>query len=227
MNPEIKHSHGHTHDHNHSLYDELICHLPYAVFSVAFALIVLSFLGSFSVGAADVATRKSAKILFHSFHFMHIVFAATGTLITFLRFSKNIVKALIIGIVSPAVFCMLSDSVLPYVAGRMLGVSMKWHLCFISEISNVLPFLFVGILTGFVISKHDHSKQSMYSFTSHAAHILISSLASTFFMVSHGFTNWYVHIGSVFLSLIIAVVIPCTLSDVVVPMTFAKAGAKK
>jgi len=217
-----------NHTHEHSVYDELICHLPYAVFSVAFALIVLSFFSSFSVYNSDVLSKcKTAKILFHSFHFMHIVFAATGTLITFLRFSKNIVNALIIGVISPAFFCMLSDSILPYVAGRILGVPMKWHLCFVSELSNVLPFLFVGIVTGFVISKHDHTRQSIYSLSSHAMHILISSLASTFFIVSHGFANWYAHIGAVFLSLIIAVVIPCTLSDVVVPMMFAKIGPKK
>ena len=52
----------------------------------------------------------------------------------------------------------------------------------------------------------------------------VSSLASTFYLVAHGFAHWHTQIGLVFLSLIVAVVIPCTLSDLVVPMTFARAG---
>ena len=72
------------------------------------------------------------------------------------------------------------------------------------------------------MSKHHNSKQWLYSISSHAVHILISSLASVFYLVSHGFTNWYAHIGNVFLFLIIAVVVPCTLSDVVTPMAFAR-----
>ena len=35
--------HDHYHDHEHSLKGELFHHLPYAIFSVAFALVVLSF----------------------------------------------------------------------------------------------------------------------------------------------------------------------------------------
>ena len=68
---------------------------------------------------------------------------------------------------------------------------------------------------------------SLYAITSHVAHIFVSSLASTFYLVAHGFSNWYDNIGFVFLSMIVAVVIPCTLSDVVVPMTFAKAESMK
>jgi hypothetical protein len=220
-------NHNHEHGHDTSLTAELLHHFPYAVFSVAFALSILSFVGVISYGDMDIKSiKKSAHILFHSFHFMHIVFAAMGTIITYLRFSKNIIKALLVGLISPTIFCMLSDAVLPYIAGRILGVNMHFHICFYSELSNVLPFLFVGIITGFVLSKNHDSKQGDYSLSSHAIHIFVSALASTFYLVGHGFTNWYEHIGMVFLSLIIAVVVPCTLSDVVVPMMFARVDAK-
>jgi len=215
------------HDRAHTLYDELMCHLPYAIFSVAFCLIVLSVLTFFTLESDPEVAQRGAHILFHSFHFMHIVFAATGTLITFFRFSKNNAKALVVGILSPAVFCMLSDAVLPYLAGRFLGVSMHFHLCFISEPLNILPFLIAGLVNGFVISKHNSSWQGMYSIFSHFIHILISSLASTFYLVSHGFTDWHTQIGVVFVFLVIAVVIPCTFSDVIVPMAFARAGKRK
>ncbi len=214
-------------EHGHSVIGELICHLPYAIFSVAFSITVLSFLTYFSMGdSVDTVCRKS-ELLFHSFHFMHIVFAATGTLIAFFRFSNNIGRALVLGVLSPMIFCTLSDSILPYIGGKLLGVHMHFHLCFITELPNVLPFLIAGIVNGFAISRHYGERQLIYAVSSHAVHILISSLASIFYLVAHGFTDWYRLIGMVFIFLIIAVVIPCTLSDVVVPMLFARVGTKK
>lgn len=217
------HFHGHDH-HNHGMWDELIHHIPYAIFSVAFCLILLSFFGCNTlVPTMDSKVLcKQAKLLFHSFHFMHITFAATGTLITFFRFSSNWWKGLAVGFISPAIFCSLSDSVLPYIGGRMLGVDMHWHLCFLTELPNVLPFLFAGVFNGLVMSRHHISAQGYYSLFSHFFHILISSLASSFFLVSHGYLSWYKQIGPVFLFLVFAVVFPCTLADVVVPMTIAK-----
>ena len=224
----MNHNHSHSdHSHEHTLFSELMCHLPYAIFSVAFGLSLLSLISYSSFGTADAANvRRGAHVLFHSFHFMHIVFAATGTLITFLRFSKSTIKALIVGFASPMIFCSLSDAVLPYIGGTMLGVDMHFHLCFFSELHNVLPFLLVGILNGFIMGKYHSGSQSVYSVFSHVIHIVISSLASIFYLVSHGLTDWHSQIGYVFLFLVVAVVVPCTLSDVVIPMVLAKAGAK-
>lgn len=216
--------HGHR---EHTVVQELLCHLPYAIYSVAFGLAVLSFVTYFTLGDSPEVICSKSDVLFHSFHFMHIVFAATGTLITFFRFSKNIPRALVVGIVSPIVFCTLSDSFFPYIGGKMLGVDMHFHWCFFSELGNVLPFLFVGIVNGFVMSRHHQDRQWGYSITSHASHILVSSLASIFYLVAHGCVNWYEIIGPVFIFLIGAVVIPCTFSDVVVPMLFARAGNKR
>jgi hypothetical protein len=225
--------HNHTHDHKHSdklhghgLYGELMCHLPQAVFSVALALIVLSFVTYFSAGLMPKVACKSAHMLFHSFHFMHIVFAATGTVVTFSRFSRNIFKTILIGILCPAVFCTLSDVIIPYLAGRLMGVDMHFHICFLTELTNIVPFMIVGIINGIAMSKHSEESQESYATFSHGVHIFISSLASTFYLVSHGFINWYLQIGMVFVFLVVAVVVPCTLSDVVVPIAFAKAGKK-
>jgi hypothetical protein len=212
--------------HSESLPHELLHHFPYAIFSVSFGLIVLSFLTH--VGSNDVQeAAERSHSLFHNFHFLHIIFAATGTLITYLRFSRNLVGALLVGIISPAIFCTLSDAILPYYGGRLLGVPMDWHICFYSELPNVLPFLLVGIINGFVMAQHHYSKLASFSVGSHFVHILVSSLASCLYLLSYGFTDWSESIGAVFLFLIFAVLVPCTLSDVVVPMLFAKAHKKR
>lgn len=222
------HGHHHYHDHEHTLRAELFHHLPYAIFSVAFALAILSFVTLvFSAMHEPLVAKKGARMLFHSFHFMHLVFAATGTIITFRRFCKKMFPALLIGFWCPALFCTLSDSILPYLGGRALGVAMSFHLCFFTELSNVLPFLFVGIINGFVLSRHSEESQKSYSIFSHFIHIFVSSLASTFYLVANGFMDWHKDIGFVFLFIIIAVVIPCTLSDVVVPIAYARFARKK
>jgi hypothetical protein len=217
----------HHHGHEHTIVGELIHHFPYALFSVAFGLTILSFVTYYSYSDPVNLICKKSDVLFHSFHFMHIVFAATGTLVTFFRYSRNVVKALLLGIFSPAIFCTLSDSILPYLGGKMLGVDMHFHLCFVTELQNVLPFLFIGIINGFVMSRHGHEQQWLYAISSHAIHILVSSLASIFYLVANGCTDWWHFIGLIFIYLIGAVVIPCTMSDVVVPLLFARAGAKE
>lgn len=210
-------------DHDCTVGGELLCHLPYAVYSVLSSLVILSFFSMFMLSYDNIAmVKKGASLLFHSFHFMHLVFAAAGTLITFFRFSRDYVLAFFVGIFSPAFFCMMSDAVLPYLGGKMLGVPMTFHICFVSELHNVLPFLLTGVITGFILGHNVTDKKISYSLSSHAVHIFVSSLASTFYLVAHGFTDWYTSIGVVFLFLIGCVVLPCSFSDIIVPMVIAK-----
>ena len=214
-------------NHEHpTIVQELVCHLPYSVVAVAFSLAMLSLLSLAALwGNVDPKiTKKGIKMLFHSFHFMHIVFAAAGTLVTFFRFSQDTKKALIVGIISPSFFCVLSDAIIPYFSGLALGFDMHFHICFWYELKNVLPFLFVGIATGF-LTKWSHANNKIhYALTSHTSHILVSSLASTCYLVANGLTDWHTKIGFVFFFLIIAVVVPCTLSDIIVPMIIARLG---
>lgn len=217
--------HGHDH-HNHGLKAEFLHHFPYAVFSVALGMVILSLLDYVSYSSLPSKLTSSCNgyhMLFHSFHFLHILFAATGTVITYSRFAKNpsLWKVLLVGSISPMIFCILSDVVLPYLSGRILGVDMEFHICFHRELRNVLPFLIMGILNGLILRTHHTAMLRMFSLGSHFTHILISSLASLFYMVSHGFTDWYGQMGYVFLFLVGAIIIPCTLSDVIVPMYLA------
>jgi len=214
----------HQHAHSHTVYEEIVCHLPYAIFASAFSLAILSFV---SVGQTNMTRLcTTAHGLFHAFHFMHIVFAATGALITFFRFSQNKFHAVLLGIFCPMIFCTLSDAIIPYFSGILMGVPMAFHLCFLTEWRNVLPFLLVGLVNGFILNDHHEDRRELYSLFSHVIHILVSSLASLFYLVAYGCTNWLDSIGVVFLFLIIAVVVPCTLSDIVLPMILAQIKRK-
>jgi len=214
-------------DGRHLVVDELICHFPLSVFSVAMSLIVLTLLDFFT-SCSQVNLQPAWFQMFHSFHFVHIVFAAAGSMITFAKFSKDWLKGLVVSFFSASIFCILSDILMPYIGATMFGIKMRLHICFLNEWHNIVPFLLVGLLTGWLISAH-HKNDSNHSvgLWSHFTHIFVSSLASAFYMVSNGFADWANHIGLVFMLLIFAVVIPCTLSDVVIPILFAKPKMRK
>jgi hypothetical protein len=204
------------------LIEEIVCHFPYAVFSIACAIIVLTFL-SYGVQEMD---PKGAHRLFHSFHFLHLIFSATGAVLMFRKYSKNIFSSIMVGLFVPATFCTLSDAFLPYLGGRFVGLHMHFHWCFINHLDTVLPFLAIGIIQGWMLSNHSKSKHVFYSTTTHFLHILVSAMASLMYLVSFGFSNWWNSIGFVFLFLLFAVVMPCSLSDVVIPYLCARLGNK-
>lgn len=206
-------------EHHHTVLDEIFCHLPFAIFSVAFAMICLS-LCSYPSSSTECSTLTYR--LFHNFHYLHLLFAATGTVLTFLRFSKNIVLGAAVGFTVPAVFCTFSDAFLPYLGGKYINLSMHFHWCFLSHLDVVLPFLIVGMINGWAMSNHRLNYQLFFSLGFHFLHILISSMAAVFYLISFGFCDWWNHMGFVFIFLILAVLIPCTFSDIVVPMFFAR-----
>lgn len=205
-------------EHHHSVWNEILCHLPYAVFSVALCMIFLSFIPNLEIGYKKTSV---AYRLFHNFHFLHLLFAGTGAVLTFRKYSKNILMCILAGILIPTIFCTLSDAMLPYLGGKFVALDMHFHWCFIKHIWTVAPFLIVGVINGWVMSNHPTSLQLVYSIGFHFSHILISSMASMLYLISFGFHNWWDRMGFVFMFLIGAVLIPCTLSDIVVPMLFA------
>jgi len=81
-----------SHDHkggaliNHNaVKEEFFCHFPYAVFSVALALVLVSFV---CYNDSPEQTRFAYR-LFHNFHFLHLLFAASGTVLMFRRYSSS------------------------------------------------------------------------------------------------------------------------------------------
>ncbi len=216
-----------------SFYHELLHHFPYATLSVALALMLLTIFNVFFVSgivegsavacAHDCCSHSSGlDILFHSFHFVHILFATSGTIVTFRRYSDKMFAGLLVGTMSSMVFCTLSDVLLPYAAGRFLGVDMDLHICFASELSNILPFLIVGLLNGWVMTQLPEYRTQENSLFLHFLHTFISAMASIFYAIGHGLSDFYTCFGMFYLLMVVAVIIPCTLSDVIAPIFFAK-----
>src|SRR5208282_2867193 len=84
---------------------EFMHHMPYGIFSVAFGIGLLTILDFTSTTVSNVRlSQQMYDRLFHSFHFLHILFASTGAILSFSKFSTNMLKGLIVGTVSPAFF---------------------------------------------------------------------------------------------------------------------------
>lgn len=217
----------HTHDaHAHSLWEELVCHLPYATFSVALSMLMLTFFYFISCCGTlqESLIRNGYHVLFHAFHYVHIVCAIVGTYISCARYSDDRLRCFLVAAISPALFCTISDALLPALAGAILGLSVDVHICFFSlpDLLNLLPFMIVGLITGYSIAYHSKDELMRYSLQSHFVHIFISSLASSFYITSYVLDGWVSVMGMLFFFLVLAVVVPCTFSDVVVPMYTAR-----
>lgn len=219
---------------------ELMHHLPYATLAVASAMMLLSMISVFFVGSHSemlhssmdhvhdhaACAQSGMDILFHSFHFTHILFAASGAMVTFYRYSKNMAAGIFAGIISSVVFCTLSDILLPYAAGSLLGVSMELHICFSSELNNIVPFLFAGVLNGLIIVRGKEEHVDGHGLSLHFCHTFISAMAAIFYAMGHGLPNFYDYFGMFFILMLLAIVIPCTLSDVVFPIFWARKVGK-
>ncbi len=108
----------------------------------------------------------------------------------------------------------MSDILMPYISGWLLGVKMELHICIIKHPMVILPFAAMGIFLGLVVSTETH-KSTIFS---HADHVLVSSMASILYLISYGLSEWIHVVGLVFIYMVLAVIIPCCTSDIVFPL---------
>lgn len=192
---------------------ELIYHLPFNVFSVAVGITALGIISYTSTLMGIINFSQASYGIFHIFHPLHMLFSSMATTAMFWRYERKLVKAIVVGFIGAVGICGISDIVMPFYAGSLLGVSMHWHICILSHPQIILPFVAVGILTGLMVPEVRRS-----TIFSHSAHVLISSMASILYLVSFGLTEWVPVIGMVFVYMILAVIIPCCIGDIVLPL---------
>ena len=196
---------------------ELAAHLPYSIFGVVIGIMSLGVLTFVAIILdSEHLLPKAAQELFHVVHPVHILLSAIVTTAMFWKHEKHFFKTLFIGFVGSILICGMSDILLPYIGGKILGTEMHLHLCILEHPQIVLPFALIGVLTGFLVPSAIE-KSTEYS---HSMHVLVSSMASILYLISYGLTEWIHLAGGVFLVTIIAVMLPCCLSDIVFPLSF-------
>ena len=164
--------------------EELKDHIPYSVGSTItgmFVLGVLSFVVKRFLGGVTI-TGLSA-FLFHFFHPAHVFFSASTTTAMFWRHERNVIKLLGIVVLGGVFPCVLSDVLMPYLGGTLLGISMDFHFDFELHPFLMILVVFSGMATGtFIIGRVEYS-----TIFSHSFHVFISTMATFMYLVSYGF----------------------------------------
>ncbi len=195
---------------------ELRAHLPYTLLGVTIAVISLALIYWLVIKVGHLDEHATFENLFHLSHFAHIFLSAIATTAVFYRNENNVLKTLVIAAFSTLFACGLSDLILPYAGGLLLGSRMNLHICLIEE-----PiWTFVSLIAGIWVGLLSEVKWGRISYVGHGSHVFVSSFASLFYLVTFGLENWIPLIAGIFVVTVIAVVIPCCSSDIVIPLSF-------
>lgn len=189
---------------------EFVHHLPYSAVGVAASLGILL--------AWEKMGGLAPQPSFHLFHPVHILFSAVVTTAMFWKYEKRAIKATLVGFFGTVPICSISDVFLPYLGGIVLKNPVQFHLCATQEPWLVYPAAIGGIFFGFLLPT---LLSKLTEFT-HLLHVLVSSLASMLYLISFDLGLWQGSLLLVFFITVLAVWIPCCLSDIVFPLTLAR-----
>lgn len=187
---------------------ELKGHIPFTALGALAGLV--------AVGAMQLVGLASTTS-YHAFHILHpahLLLSSAVTATMFKRHGGSVLAAVGVGISGPIVVCTLSDVFLPHLGGLALGASMTFHLDLVEHPWVVFPPALAGGIAGATALR--------WTRCPHAAHVLISTLASLLYLTAFGEVDWIPRLPLVGVVLFGAVWIPCCTSDVVFPHLFAR-----
>lgn len=186
---------------------ELIRHAPFTAFGAITGILIMAI-----ILLVEVPDDVSDKV-FETLHPLHIVLSALATTAMYRLHRGRERWAVLIGYIGSIGICTVSDIILPYLGGSLVGADMEFHVGFIKEWWIVNPAAFLGIALGYL--------KPTTKFP-HAGHVLLSTWASLFYLTAFGTADWLPLLPLVFLILFVAVWFPCCLSDIVFPLLFVR-----
>jgi len=136
----------------------------------------------------------------------------------FWKYHPEWLRASLIGFIGTIPVCAVSDILIPYLGGVFFGTPIVFHFCIISEPWLVFPFCILGIVFGIFLIRWVEKGTEM----THLLHVLVSSLASLLYLVTYDVSLWAISLWMVFMITLVAVWIPCCLSDIVLPLLFIR-----
>lgn len=183
---------------------ELRHHLPFTIVATITAILIFLLIQYYY-------QTQISETLFEFFHPAHVIASALVTAGVFYKQKPNFSKALIIGIFGSIILGSLSDIILPYLGGNLLGLKTIFHLPLIEEPIIILSSAIIGSLIGI------WTKQTKIP---HFIHVYLSVFASLFYLLAFtpAFNAMLFVFG--FVIIVIAVIIPCCMSDILFPFLF-------
>jgi hypothetical protein len=187
--------------------EELFEHLPFTFFAgiLAIILVGISYFLNFGVSFFESS--------FYIIHPAHIFVSAAASSAMFYRHKKNIFLGVVIGLFGAILIGTISDALIPFLGGSIIGINLSFHLPIFEE-----PFIILGVaLLGSLLGIY-----SKISKMPHFIHVFLSVFASLFYLFSFGeITNVFVILGALIIA-VIAVLSFCCFSDIIFPLFFIK-----
>lgn len=165
-----------------------------------------------------------SQAAFHTLHPLHVVLSALATTAMYRKYgSRKIWAAILIGYAGSIGIATLSDAIIPYLGGSLLGVEIEFHIPFIE--TEKMPFLGIetwklvnsAALAGIIIGYLRPTTKFP-----HLGHVFLSTWASLFYFTAFGIAPWIPLLPFIFLFLFLAVWLPCCISDIVFPLLFIR-----
>ncbi len=197
---------------------ELKSHAPFTALGAVTGIVIMVII-VFSKVPADIS-----HIAFYSLHPLHIVLSARVTTAMYRRYGGvKIWAAILIGYIGSVGIATLSDAVIPYLGGTLLGVKMEFHIPFIE--TEKMPV--IGIAKWQLVNLAALAGISLgylrpATKIPHLGHVFLSTWASMFYFTAFGTAWWIPLLPFIFLFLFLAVWIPCCTSDIVFPLLFGR-----
>lgn len=191
---------------------ELREHAPFTALGAGVGVVVMAI---FCVAGL---AREVSYYAFHYLHPMHMFLSSLVTAAMFRLHRGDLGSSIVVGLVGALGICAISDIAFPYFGGTMLGVHMMLHIC-------VLDHPWLAILPSLGGAAMGSSRWRGTK-CPHALHVMISTLASLFYLMAFGSVDWLPRLPLVFVLLFVAVWVPCCASDIVFPLLFA-GGAER
>jgi hypothetical protein len=196
--------------------EEFINHLPYTFSGVVLG--VLLAITSIKVFGSTWGIHE-----FHMAHFTHVFFSGAASAAIFRAHHDSTFKAVIVAFFSAVILCAFSDVLLPIVGLKSFGYAYHIHLCALEHPATITFFVLAGISLGLLgIKFFDHCNRSF-----HLVHLLISTAASTIYMLGHISDINAIALIAIACTLFFALAFPCLVGDMVLPLCFVNMNSEK
>jgi len=192
---------------NQEIIEELTEHVPFTAAATLVAVIITAFL------LIKQNLIVHAVSLFYIFHPLHIFFSAIVSTAIFYKYRKNIFLALGTGVIISVLIGSISDVILPYIGMSLFNLPISFDLPAIESPLLILSVAIFGSITGVIARKTKFP---------HFIHVLVSVFASLLYIFAYSTNFSLFTIFLIFIITVISVVIPCCLSDIVLPLFLEK-----
>jgi len=190
---------------------ELKEHSPFTFFASLIAILLI-------IAIKFYFSKDIPQGLFQIIHPMHVFVSALVSAAVFYKYKKNILSALLVGVSISIGVGTISDVLIPWLGGIAFNFDTLLHIPLIEETFLIVSTAIIGSILGIItrITKEPHF-----------LHVFLSVFASLFYLTNFSQDITYVGFLLAIFIVFIAVIIPCCISDVILPVLLAKKKKRK